>query len=176
MGIDDGDVSSQEGEEDNEDEAGGVGKGHSVFSVHVPLEESILGVEGVVSSDDGDEHGGRGEGSSSEDRGEVEGKGLAKGDSSLLILEEQELFVDRKLEPSKSSSSSASSSSGSCNPQSRALSTFTFKTFPPPYRDEDSRLLHDVYEVVVDLFKEVPGRYKVRIRSINHMIQTMRTR
>lgn len=45
---------------------------------------------------------------------------------------------------------------------SRALLAFTYKTLPPPYRDSDSRLLHDVYEVVVGLFEEVPGRYKVR--------------
>lgn len=41
----------------------------------------------------------------------------------------------------------------------RAL--FTVKTFPPPYRDADSRLLHDVYEVLIGLFDEVPGRFKV---------------
>ncbi|CAM9721095.1 unnamed protein product [Laminaria digitata] len=41
-----------------------------------------------------------------------------------------------------------------------ARSVFTVKTFPPPYRDDDSRLLHDVYEVLVELFEEVPGRYK----------------
>ena len=41
-------------------------------------------------------------------------------------------------------------------------SVFTVKTFPPPYRDDDSRLLHDVYEVLVGLFEQVPGRYKVR--------------
>lgn len=39
-------------------------------------------------------------------------------------------------------------------------SVFTVKTFPPPYRDADSRLLHDVYEVLVGLFEEVPGRFK----------------
>lgn len=44
----------------------------------------------------------------------------------------------------------------------RARSVFTVKTFPPPYRDADSRLLHDVYEVLVALYKEVPGRFKVR--------------
>lgn len=42
------------------------------------------------------------------------------------------------------------------------LSMYTVKSFPPPYRDPDSRLLHDVYEVLVGLFEEVPGRYKVR--------------
>lgn len=42
-----------------------------------------------------------------------------------------------------------------------ARSVFTVKTFPPPYRDADSRLLHDVYEVLVGLFDEVPGRFKV---------------
>ncbi|CAM9789708.1 unnamed protein product, partial [Hapterophycus canaliculatus] len=42
----------------------------------------------------------------------------------------------------------------------RARSVFTVKTFPPPYRDTDSRLLHDVYEVLVGLFEEVPGRFK----------------
>lgn len=42
-----------------------------------------------------------------------------------------------------------------------ARSVFTIKTFPPPYRDADSRLLHDVYEVLVGLFDEVPGRFKV---------------
>lgn len=42
-----------------------------------------------------------------------------------------------------------------------ARTVFTIKTFPPPYRDADSRLLHDVYEVLVGLFDEVPGRYKV---------------
>ncbi|CAM9232588.1 unnamed protein product [Ectocarpus fasciculatus] len=41
-----------------------------------------------------------------------------------------------------------------------ARSLFTVKTFPPPYRDADSRLLHDVYEVLVGLFDEVPGRFK----------------
>ncbi|CAN0463546.1 unnamed protein product, partial [Ectocarpus sp. 8 AP-2014] len=41
-----------------------------------------------------------------------------------------------------------------------ARSVFTVKTFPPPYRDADSRLLHDVYEVLVGLFEEVPGRFK----------------
>ena len=39
-------------------------------------------------------------------------------------------------------------------------SVFTVKTFPPPYRDLDSRLLHQVYEVLVGLYEEVPGRYK----------------
>lgn len=43
-----------------------------------------------------------------------------------------------------------------------ARSVYTVKTFPPPYRDADSQLLHDVYEVLVNLFEEVPGRYKVR--------------
>lgn len=43
-----------------------------------------------------------------------------------------------------------------------ARSVFTVKTFPPPYRDVDSRLLHCVYEVLVDAFEEVTGRYKVR--------------
>ncbi|CAM9328194.1 unnamed protein product [Scytosiphon promiscuus] len=42
----------------------------------------------------------------------------------------------------------------------RARSVFTVKTFPPPYRDADSRLLHDVYEVLVRLYDEVPGRFK----------------
>lgn len=45
-----------------------------------------------------------------------------------------------------------------------ARSLFTVKTFPPPYRDADSRLLHDVYEVLVALFDEVPGRFKVGSR------------
>lgn len=45
-----------------------------------------------------------------------------------------------------------------------ARSVFTVKTFPPPYRDADSRLLHDVYEVLVGLFEEVPGRFKVGSR------------
>lgn len=39
-------------------------------------------------------------------------------------------------------------------------SVFTVKTFPPPYRDADSQILHDVYEVLVNLFEEVPGRFK----------------
>lgn len=42
-----------------------------------------------------------------------------------------------------------------------ARAVFTVKTFPPPYRDADSRLLHDVYEVLIGLFDEVPGRFKV---------------
>ncbi|CAM9309888.1 unnamed protein product [Ectocarpus sp. 4 AP-2014] len=41
-----------------------------------------------------------------------------------------------------------------------ARSVFTIKTFPPPYRGAESRLLHDVYEVLVGLFEEVPGRFK----------------
>lgn len=40
-------------------------------------------------------------------------------------------------------------------------SVVAVKAFPPPYRDSDSRLLHDVYEVLVGLFDEVPGRFKV---------------
>lgn len=47
-------------------------------------------------------------------------------------------------------------------PPAPALAPFTYLKFPPPYRDSDSRLLHDVYEVLVSLFEEVPGRYKVR--------------
>lgn len=47
-------------------------------------------------------------------------------------------------------------------PSKRARSVFTVKTFPPPYRDADSRLLHDVYEVLVGLYEEVQGRFKVR--------------
>lgn len=39
----------------------------------------------------------------------------------------------------------------------------TVHTFPPPYRDPDSQVLHDVYEVLIGLFEEVPGRYKVRM-------------
>lgn len=55
-----------------------------------------------------------------------------------------------------------------------ARKLFTVKTFPPPYRDADSKLLHDVYEVLVDLFDEVPGRYKVTdkfdiVRSLDYV-------
>lgn len=41
-------------------------------------------------------------------------------------------------------------------------SVVAVKAFPPAYRDSDSHLLHDVYEVLVSLFDEVPGRFKVR--------------
>lgn len=44
-----------------------------------------------------------------------------------------------------------------------ARAVFTVKTFPPPYRDAESRLLHDVYEVLIGLFDEVPGRFKVSL-------------
>ncbi|CAM9117232.1 unnamed protein product [Choristocarpus tenellus] len=37
---------------------------------------------------------------------------------------------------------------------------FSSSTYPPPYLDSDSCLLHDVYHVVTSLFSEVPGRYK----------------
>ena len=48
-----------------------------------------------------------------------------------------------------------------CSKPARAV--FTVKTFPPPYRDAESRLLHDVYEVLIGLFDEVPGRFKVSL-------------
>ncbi|CAM9094121.1 unnamed protein product [Chrysoparadoxa australica] len=39
-------------------------------------------------------------------------------------------------------------------------SLYTFKTYPPPYRDYDSVVLHLVHQVVVGLWTEEPGRYK----------------
>lgn len=45
-------------------------------------------------------------------------------------------------------------------------SVVAVKAFSPPYRDSDSRLLHDVYEVLVGLFDEVPERFKVRFCDV----------
>lgn len=87
----------------------------------------------------------RGEGT-----GSVDIVGVAEGSDDVRSSEEGE-----RREESKSKGKYRARS------EKAELSAFTFKSFPPPYRDADSRLLHDVFEVLVGLFEEVPGRYKV---------------
>lgn len=92
----------------------------------------------------------------SEEEGDApttEGRGAAR-DS-----DEQE-HVDATPHGSNESRPAGGKTGGS-KPSKPARTVFTVKTFPPPYRDADSRLLHDVYEVLIGLFDEVPGRYKV---------------
>lgn len=100
---------------------------------------------------------------------------LADGINSVVENEEHDSHGIRSRGKDHMEGNGGLDTNGRGKGSKHTRSMFTVKTFPPPYRDADSRLLHDVYEVLVGLFEEVPGRFKVsqdELRVLSIELQT----